>query len=140
MSERVCEVCGKGLREDYSRCTNGRCGECHRLYCTPGGDTSPGHGRGKVATPFARSLLAGLVFLVGCASSSATWTHPAHSRALELARAECMDLTEREVPTPERFRSFTQVTRWRAERVEVFEACMTDKGWELVAADPRDVK
>ena len=30
------------------RCTNGRCGPCHRAYCTPGGSLEPGHGFGAV--------------------------------------------------------------------------------------------
>ena len=41
MNQRPCEVCGKP--EHY--CTNDRCKDCHIRYCTPGGDTSPGHGR-----------------------------------------------------------------------------------------------
>jgi hypothetical protein len=40
----VCEVCGQLLPSYY--CTNSRCQECHRTYCTPGGNTDPGHGRG----------------------------------------------------------------------------------------------
>lgn len=44
-----CEVCGASLKGDAGRCTNGRCSNCHRKYCTPGGETSPGHGRGTVA-------------------------------------------------------------------------------------------
>ena len=46
--KRTCEVCGVPL--DAHRCTNGRCYSCHVKHCTPGGDTSPGHGRGTVAT------------------------------------------------------------------------------------------
>lgn len=42
---RVCNVCGEPLGSD--RCTNGRCGRCHRSECTTGGQTSPGHGYGK---------------------------------------------------------------------------------------------
>ncbi len=42
---RTCEVCGASTRLDHGRCTNGRCAACHRLHCTPGGDTSPGHAR-----------------------------------------------------------------------------------------------
>jgi hypothetical protein len=44
---RVCELCGKDTRHDSGRCTNGRCGDCHRQHCTPGGSDSPGHGRGE---------------------------------------------------------------------------------------------
>lgn len=40
-----CEVCRKPLAGDRNRCTNGRCGDCHVKWCTPGGNTSPGHGR-----------------------------------------------------------------------------------------------
>ena len=40
-----CEVCG-GPTTAATRCTNGRCATCHRLYCTAGGNTEPGHGRG----------------------------------------------------------------------------------------------
>lgn len=50
---RACEVCGEPTSSG-SRCTNGRCPKCHVEHCTPGGATSPGHGRGTVATPFAR--------------------------------------------------------------------------------------
>lgn len=41
---RHCEVCGKETNRQ-TRCTNGRCLECHRAHCTPGGATSPGHAR-----------------------------------------------------------------------------------------------
>lgn len=41
---RQCEVCDQTLGPD--RCTNRRCGECHRAYCTSGGNTEPGHGLG----------------------------------------------------------------------------------------------
>lgn len=47
----VCEVCGTDIARDRSRCTNRRCGQCHTKHCTPGGETSPGHGRGSVPTP-----------------------------------------------------------------------------------------
>jgi hypothetical protein len=40
--KRLCLLCKKAERY----CTNGRCQECHRKHCTPGGDTSPGHGMG----------------------------------------------------------------------------------------------
>lgn len=49
----ACEVCGVDISSDSRRCTNGRCSGCHGTHCTPGGATSPGHGRGNVATPFA---------------------------------------------------------------------------------------
>lgn len=39
-----CNVCG-GPASRETRCTNGRCGRCHRTYCTGGGASSPGHGR-----------------------------------------------------------------------------------------------
>lgn len=45
---RGCNVCGGHLRS--GRCTNGRCLDCHREMCTPGGSTSPGHGRGWPTT------------------------------------------------------------------------------------------
>ncbi len=38
-----CEVCKRATR---GACTNGRCMDCHRDHCTPGGSTGPGHGRG----------------------------------------------------------------------------------------------
>jgi hypothetical protein len=43
MRNRKCEVCGS----PKVYCTNTRCLECHNKYCTPGDDTSPGHGRGN---------------------------------------------------------------------------------------------
>jgi len=43
---RPCDVCG--TREHY--CTNDRCRACHRAYCTPGGSTGRGHGRGYPPT------------------------------------------------------------------------------------------
>jgi hypothetical protein len=46
--ERRCNVCGAIDLYAHGRCTNGRgigCG-CHGAVCTPGGDTSPGHGFG----------------------------------------------------------------------------------------------
>lgn len=42
----TCECCGVDTTRDQGRCTNGRCGSCHRQHCTPGGSTTPGHGRG----------------------------------------------------------------------------------------------
>jgi hypothetical protein len=30
---RVCNSCGAALAGDLGRCTNGRCGTCHRLVC-----------------------------------------------------------------------------------------------------------
>ena len=49
----VCEVCEQVFRA-WNRCTNGRCPDCHREHCTAGGETSPGHGRGKAAVNEAR--------------------------------------------------------------------------------------
>lgn len=47
---RQCNACGApiygGLRTQpgrSSRCTNGRCMDCHRKFCTEGGSHSPGH-------------------------------------------------------------------------------------------------
>lgn len=40
-----CEICGTDIRRDRGRCTNERCSSCHAKHCTPGGATSPGHGR-----------------------------------------------------------------------------------------------
>lgn len=60
-SKMVCEVCGTNIGavvERHQRCTNQRCGYCHRRYCTPGGDTEPGHGRGDIATPFSPEAIA----------------------------------------------------------------------------------
>lgn len=42
-----CEVCGASCQHDHDACTNRRCGKCHRALCTPGGVTTPGHGRGS---------------------------------------------------------------------------------------------
>lgn len=42
----VCNVCASPIRR-ASRCTNGRCLQCHAAACTPGGATSPGHGFGS---------------------------------------------------------------------------------------------
>lgn len=52
-----CEVCGIDTSKDRGRCTDGRCSDCHRAYCSLGGETSPGHGRrwpegGPQAEPF----------------------------------------------------------------------------------------
>jgi hypothetical protein len=44
----VCNVCG-GVLERSTCCTNGRCGGCHGKHCTPGGESSPGHGYGEIA-------------------------------------------------------------------------------------------
>jgi hypothetical protein len=47
---RLCNVCGR-KREHSLRgggCTNGRCADCHAKHCTPGGNTSPGHGFGDI--------------------------------------------------------------------------------------------
>ncbi len=54
-NERRCEVCDKDISKDPKRCTNGRCGDCHSRYCTPGGNDSPGHGRGTVVPHSERS-------------------------------------------------------------------------------------
>lgn len=43
-AEHRCNFCGNVLTNPH--CTNGRCWVCHREECTPGGDTSPGHGFG----------------------------------------------------------------------------------------------
>jgi hypothetical protein len=40
-----CEVCDKQYKQGEG-CTNGRCMSCHRIACTPFGNTTPGHGRG----------------------------------------------------------------------------------------------
>lgn len=40
---KACEVCAKP--RGTGGCTNARCASCHRAHCTPGGNTSPGHGR-----------------------------------------------------------------------------------------------
>lgn len=45
--ERRCNVCGADTRRDSGRCTNGRCGSCHQVVCTFGGETSIGHGFGR---------------------------------------------------------------------------------------------
>jgi len=42
---RKCELCGSATTLWTGRCTNGRCEDCHRKFCGPGGDTSPGHAR-----------------------------------------------------------------------------------------------
>jgi hypothetical protein len=49
---RVCEVCGADISR-AAHCTNSRCMACHEKHCTPGGSTSPGHGRDFAATPYA---------------------------------------------------------------------------------------
>lgn len=41
-----CEICDKPIPKQTERCTNRRCLGCHRKWCTAGGETSPGHGRG----------------------------------------------------------------------------------------------
>lgn len=43
----TCDACGAETTS-RNRCTNGRCLKCHARHCTPGGSTSPGHGRGTV--------------------------------------------------------------------------------------------
>lgn len=48
-AERRCNVCGVSTKNDRGRCTNGRCSSCHRDVCTPGGETSPGHGYGRIS-------------------------------------------------------------------------------------------
>lgn len=42
-SVRCCNYCGADIRQDAGRCTNGRCGHCHRTICTP--DEAHGYGR-----------------------------------------------------------------------------------------------
>lgn len=42
----LCNVCGHPLMPS-TRCTNGRCVQCHELVCTGGGTDSPGHGCGS---------------------------------------------------------------------------------------------
>jgi hypothetical protein len=42
-SGHLCTNCGKRT-DPASRCTNGHCTKCHAWCCTPGGQTSPGHG------------------------------------------------------------------------------------------------
>ena len=49
-ASRRCNVCGASTKADPGRCTNGRCSSCHSQHCGPGGETSPGHGYGKVGT------------------------------------------------------------------------------------------
>jgi hypothetical protein len=45
--EDRCNYCGRTPPKfRATRCTNGRCFDCHREHCTPGGSTSPGHGYG----------------------------------------------------------------------------------------------
>lgn len=43
---KVCNVCGTPL--GHAACTNGRCSECHRQCCSPGGGDRPGHGYGEI--------------------------------------------------------------------------------------------
>lgn len=45
LKPKHCEVCGTDITKDRDRCTNSRCGKCHRQWCGPGGETAPGHGR-----------------------------------------------------------------------------------------------
>jgi len=49
--EMRCNVCGKEWKDRlhfiHDRCTNGRCLDCHRKVCTPGGNDSLGHGYGN---------------------------------------------------------------------------------------------
>lgn len=49
---RTCELCGADISRDPGRCTNGRCAACHATHCTPGGDTSPGHGTAPAARSY----------------------------------------------------------------------------------------
>lgn len=48
-AERRCNCCGIEMDRAARgmRCTNGRCCQCHAGVCTPGGETSPGHGAGR---------------------------------------------------------------------------------------------
>lgn len=43
---KVCNWCGMAL-EPGTVCTNGRCSQCHKDVCTPGGGSEPGHGYGR---------------------------------------------------------------------------------------------
>lgn len=43
-SLEVCDVCER-IFYAKTRCTNRRCGKCHREHCTKNGATEPGHGR-----------------------------------------------------------------------------------------------
>lgn len=43
--ERQCNCCGVAITAT-TRCTNGRCHNCHVHVCTPGGTVAPGHGYG----------------------------------------------------------------------------------------------
>lgn len=55
-AERCCNCCGGPLGTVMEgRCTNGRCRGCHQAVCTPGGDTSPGHGFGSAARAYQRA-------------------------------------------------------------------------------------
>jgi hypothetical protein len=45
MATRQCKICGAETNKWMGGCTNRRCADCHRRYCTPGGNTSPGHGK-----------------------------------------------------------------------------------------------
>jgi DNA-directed RNA polymerase subunit RPC12/RpoP len=46
--DKVCNVCGRPVLA-RTRCTNGRCPECHSRVCTSGGDRTLGHGYGDLA-------------------------------------------------------------------------------------------
>jgi hypothetical protein len=48
----VCNTCGTAIRK-ATRCTNGRCLDCHRQHCGNGGDIAPGHGFGTVGATVA---------------------------------------------------------------------------------------
>lgn len=52
----TCEVCHKKTSPMEGACTNGRCPTCHKAHCTPGGSTSPGHGRGRILATLALAL------------------------------------------------------------------------------------
>ena len=53
---RLCVVCDKPINRDPHRCTNSCCGECHTEFCTPGGNTEPGHGINIVKARITREL------------------------------------------------------------------------------------
>lgn len=51
----VCSVCGHPAPAE-TRCTNGRCLDCHVAVCTPGGAVSSGHGFGSQEAARARAI------------------------------------------------------------------------------------
>lgn len=55
---RLCNACGASVTR-FARCTNGRCLTCHAKHCTPGGDTSPGHGYGEIGRQAAERMKEG---------------------------------------------------------------------------------